>query len=368
MFARAFFAAALVAVAAAAPEGRKPELCKDVPVVTVPDVTVVADSKICAPLPAGVCGSGVMVANVTYELNCAFGCPTTTTIWCEGNTVVDEKKKTCASKYWFCCGKDCKGMPEERKCQYDGKEYTVGVAYNLGNGKTMWCVDEETAITCTGKECGSTLELTPPRVETCPVPPKPQPPKPQPQPQCYHNRDCPKVNGLAFECKHGKCVPAEGPFPDDDFSYCRGDFDCPTNYACVNGKCQSPKQCHYNRDCPSVNGVAFECKHNKCVPAEGPNPDNEFSYCRDTFDCPVGSPCVNHQCQAAKPQCHTSRDCPKPLGLAQSCVHGQCVPAQGQLPEIDVGTECKVKEDCNCAHGVACTCHNGKCVPVLGEH
>lgn len=291
MFTRALVAAAVVAGAFAAPNGAKPTSC-NAPVVKVQDVTAFSRSKMCTPLAGGPSA----VTNVAYEVNSMFGCRGPTTIWCNGNVVVDKREKRCTSKYWYCCGKDCQGAPKPRYCEYKGVKYTVGVAYDLGS-MTLWCVDEKKVVTCEGKKCGSCLELTPPGPSKC----KP----PVPQYECKRDSDCRKVNGVAFQCKKNKCVPAEGPQPDQ------------------NGVC------HWDRDCPKVNGLAFACKNNKCVPAEGPSTE-----------------------------CRRSSDCNCPFGLACECKNGQCVPVLGE-PQ----PECRRSSDCHCPFGLACVCQNNKCVP-----
>lgn len=169
-------ALAMAKLASAAPsKPAKPTAVQNMPVFTVEgDLVTVSESKICTPLPLDTCNEvGVMIANVTHEIPNLYGCPGMTIVWCAGNEVVDKEKKEAVSKYWYCCGQDCEGMPSRRRvCAHEGKDYDVGVTYEIDDGLTLWCTDEDTAVTCKrsgdDKDCYTSRDLTPPtKVEKC---------------------------------------------------------------------------------------------------------------------------------------------------------------------------------------------------------
>lgn len=248
--------------------------------------------KVCKNLPAGFCG-GYMFADVAYSVPAMYDCVNkceAMTLWCE----VDEKSN---EKYFYCCGNKCQTIPEQQTCKVDGKEYTVGVAYDIklnGEKVTMWCTSETEYTTCKGKECGCSLELTPPGPAVCPAPPAPKPQPPAPQPpkpihgSCAH---CMKL-GMAWNsatsecvkkgCKSRDCVnsldqcpvtPGEGPF-EDDYLLPATCGECLEHGLSWN---QATKQC-----------VKFGCKSRDCITdivqcpvsaGEGPFPD-DYEYPR----------------------------------------------------------------------------------------
>ena len=65
-------------------------------------------------------------------------------------------------------------MPKNTTCEVQGKNYTVGftykdVSYKNKDGEkekvTLWCTAKDKHVTCKGKKCGSSLELTPVRCQ-----------------------------------------------------------------------------------------------------------------------------------------------------------------------------------------------------------
>ena len=137
------------------------------PVVPAPDCEdVEVDLSVCVDVPANFCRPAAMIPDVAYTVPAMYECKEgeEMTIWCE----VDKKHKR--HNYFYCCNDKCKNIPEERTCEVDGNEYTVGHAYDIkleGKKVTMWCTSEDEYLTCSGKKCGSTVELTPPGLEVC---------------------------------------------------------------------------------------------------------------------------------------------------------------------------------------------------------
>lgn len=125
---------------------------------------------------------GVLVMDVAYDVPSQWQCAGVEdemTIWCSPNS------KKGGAKLSYCCSDACDKLPvpEERTCEVDGEEYTVGQAYEIeldGEDVTMWCNSEEEYVTCAGDECGSTLALTPPGELT--RKPAPRPPVVTPKP------------------------------------------------------------------------------------------------------------------------------------------------------------------------------------------
>ncbi|KAG8232833.1 hypothetical protein J437_LFUL013159, partial [Ladona fulva] len=116
-----------------------------------------------------------------------------------------------------------------------------------------------------------------------------------PRPICQYNEDCPphelcdRLNRLCINpCSedtcgsNAHCVPVNhgvdcqclSGFSGNPYVGCskvlgcRGDNDCPTNEACINGHCQNPCRCGPNAACDVVNHVAT-CK---CPPGYTGNP------------------------------------------------------------------------------------------------
>ena len=204
---------ALVASASAAPSARMsephptapiPEPC---PTTVVPTPTPTADCEpdltLCVNMPEGL--EGVMVPNVGYPVSPAIYCKSDK---CESMTLWCQHDKKGAEKYLYCCGDHCEAIPANRTCEVDGKEYTVGFSYEdvkVDGEKVdyLWCVSEDEYVTCSGKECSSTDDLTPPGVTVCAKPiVKPTPP-PMPRPdQCM---DCKTCTSWGYKWTAGRC-------------------------------------------------------------------------------------------------------------------------------------------------------------------
>lgn len=122
--------------------------------------------KACFNLPMGL--EGALIPNVGYNMEPMYVCArrpgvTEMKIWCD----VDERN---TFRFWYCCvNDDCNQIvpipPVDTTCLVGGKRYKVGYTYDItlnGRAVKMWCTSRMHYITCSGDQCGSTLDLTPP--------------------------------------------------------------------------------------------------------------------------------------------------------------------------------------------------------------
>ena len=163
--------------------------------VSSTSATKQASLSICAKPPVGFCDGHAIVPNVAYAVPAMYDCNVgeTMLIWCEQSPSDPERHR-----YMYCCDDRCTGIPKGKTCKVQGQSFNVGVAYenvvlalpsspapdnhrqknnnkdksHIAKSVTIWCTSESEFRTCTpGVSCGSTLELTPPGLEVCPVDP-----------------------------------------------------------------------------------------------------------------------------------------------------------------------------------------------------
>lgn len=113
---------------------------------------------------------------------------------------------------------------------------------------------------------------------------------------CEVNKRCQVRNHRPMcVCKHGFVVNELGEFAcAPDTPSCRKDMDCPSNAACINGKCQNPCNARGKTPCPEDKSCEVLDHKPVCVCIRNCSPT--LSICLRDNGCSADLACRNYKC------------------------------------------------------------------------
>lgn len=113
---------------------------------------------------------------------------------------------------------------------------------------------------------------------------------------CEVNKRCQVRNHRPMcVCKHGFVVNELGELTcAPDTLTCARDFDCPSNAACVNGKCQNPCNVRKKKPCPDDKTCDVLDHRPVCICTQNCNPS--LSICLRDSGCSPDLACRNYRC------------------------------------------------------------------------